>query len=124
MPRTKPTTVSDYIKAAPKEARRTLREIRAILRDVAPNAKETLKWGSPVFEEERILFAYRAFKSHLNLMLTHPAMKPFGKDLRAYTTGNDTIQFPHHQPLPKALIRKMAAFRVKQVREEDARWRY
>jgi uncharacterized protein YdhG (YjbR/CyaY superfamily) len=124
MPRTKPTTVSDYIKAAPKEARRTLREIRAILRDVAPNAKETLKWGSPVFEEERILFAYRAFKSHLNLMLTHPAMKPFGKDLRAYTTGNDTIQFPYHQPLPKALIRKMAAFRVKQVREEDARWRY
>ena len=124
MSRTKPRTVSDYIKAAPKEARRTLREIRTILKKVAPNATETLKWGSPVFAEERILFAYRAFKSHLNFMPTHPAMEPFRKDLKEYTTGNDTIQFPYHQPLPKALIRKIAAFRMKQVREEGARWRH
>lgn len=124
MPRAKPTTVSEYIKAAPKEARTTLREIRAVLQKVAPNATETLKWGSPVFEERRILFAYRAFRSHLNLMVTHPAMEPFGRELKKFKTGNDTIQFPYDEPLPKALIRKIAAFRMKQVREEDARWRY
>jgi uncharacterized protein YdhG (YjbR/CyaY superfamily) len=124
MPRTKPTTVSDYIKAAPKEARRTLREIRTILKKVAPNATETLKWGSPVFEEKRILFAFTAFRSHLNFMPTHPAMKPFKKELAEYITGKDTIQFPYNKPLPKVLIRKIAAFRVKQVREKDARWMY
>lgn len=124
MPRAKPTTVTEYIKAAPKEAQKTLREIRALLKKVAPKATETLKWGSPVFEAKRILFSYTAYKSHLNFMPTHPAMVPFRKELERYPTGKDTIQFSYDQPLPKALIRKIAAFRVKQVREEDARWMY
>ena len=124
MPKIKPKTVTEYINAAPKQGQRKLREIRAILKKAAPKAKETLKWGSPVLEDKRILFAYSAFKSHLNFMPTGPAMVPFKKELAKYTTGKDTIQFPYDKPLPKALIRKIAAFRVKQVREKDARWMY
>ena len=122
MPKTKPTTVDEYINAAPEEAKEKLREIRAILKKVAPNATETLKWGSPVFEEKRILFAYTAFKSHLNFMPTHSSMIPFKDELAEYTTGKDTIQFPYNKPLPKTLIRKIATFRAKDVRENDARW--
>ena len=122
MPKSKPTTVTEYINSAPKEARQKLLEMRAILKTVAPNATEALKWGSPVFEEKRILFAYAAYKSHLNFMPTHSAMEPFKKELAAYTTGKDTIQFPYDKPLPKMLIRKIAAFRAKEVREKDARW--
>ena len=122
MPKVRPATVAEYIDAAPPQARRRLREIRAILKQVAPNATESLKWGSPVFEERRILFAYSAFRSHLNFMPTHSALKPFQQELAAYATGKDTIQFPYDDPLPKGLIRKIAAFRVKEVRERDARW--
>ena len=122
MPKAKPTTVTEYILAAPKEAQKKLHEIRAILKKVAPNATETLKWGSPVFEEKRILFAYTAHKSHLNFMPTNSALAPFRKELEAYTTGKDTIQFRYDKPLPKALIRRIAAFRARDVRENDARW--
>ena len=122
MPTNKPTTVTEYINAAPKEAQKKLREMREILKKVVPNAKESLKWGSPVFEEKRILFAYAAFKSHLNFMPTHSAMEPFKEELAKYTTGKDTIQFPYDKPLPKLLIRKIAVFRAKEVREKDARW--
>jgi uncharacterized protein YdhG (YjbR/CyaY superfamily) len=124
MPKTKPKTVTEYIAAAPKEARTKLREIRAILKKVAPHATEALKWGSPVLEEKRILFSYTAYRSHLNFMPTQPAMKPFKNELAEYKTGKDTIQFPYDKPLPKALIRKIADYRVKQVREKDARWMY
>jgi uncharacterized protein YdhG (YjbR/CyaY superfamily) len=124
MPKSRPTTVSEYIQAAPAEARPRLREIRAILKKVAPRATEALKWGSPVFEEKRILFAYSAQKSHLNFMPTGPALKPFRKELAAYRTGKDTIHFAYDKPLPKSLIRKIAAYRAKQVRERDARWMY
>ena len=51
-------------------------------------------------------------------------MKPFKEQLATFQTGKDTIQFPYHKPLPKGLIRKIAAFRAKQVRENDARWMY
>ena len=124
MTRTKPTSVTEYVDAAPMEARKHLRDIRALLKKVAPTATETLKWGSPVFEEGRILFSYTAYKSHLNFMPNGPAMEPFREELAAYKTGKDTIQFPYDQPLPKALIRKIATYRVKQVRTKDARWMY
>ena len=122
MPAAKPATVDEYINAAPKEAKEKLMEIRTILRKVAPNATEGLKWGSPVFEEKRILFAYTAFKSHLNFMPTHSSLMPFKKELADYVTGKDTIQFPYNKPLPKTLIRKIATFRARDVRENDARW--
>jgi uncharacterized protein YdhG (YjbR/CyaY superfamily) len=124
MSKPKPATVSEYIEGAPEEAREHLREIRAILKEVAPGATETLKWGSPVLEEKRILFSYSAHKSHLNFMPTGPAIEPFRKELAGYTTGKDTIQFPYDKPLPKALIRRIASYRARQVRENDARWMY
>ena len=124
MPKTKPKTVAEYIKAAPKEAQEKLREIRAILKKVAPDAKEGLKWGTPVLEEKRILFSYAAFKTHINFFPTGPAMKPFKNELAKYKTGQDTIQFPYDKPLPKALIRKIAAYRLKEVREKGAKWMY
>lgn len=124
MPKTKATTVAEYIESAPREAQAHLREIRSILKEVAPDATESLKWGSPVFEEKRILFSYSAYKSHLNFMPTGPSLEPFRDELAEYRTGKDTIQLPYDKPLPKALIRKIAAHRARDVRENDARWMY
>jgi uncharacterized protein YdhG (YjbR/CyaY superfamily) len=118
----KSQTVAEYIAAAPKEGRKNLREIYAILKKVAPEAKEAIKWGSPVFEEKRILFAFAAFKSHLNFAPTPSAMKPFRKALAKYKTGKGSISFPYDEPLPKALIRRIAVYRAKELREKDARW--
>jgi uncharacterized protein YdhG (YjbR/CyaY superfamily) len=122
MKKPKVRTVADYIQAAPPVARKRLRELRAILKSVAPKAKELIKWGAPVFEEKRILFAYPAYKSHINFMPTRRSLGSFKKELKKYTHGQDTIQFPYDKPLPKALIRKIAAHRAKDVREKDARW--
>ena len=124
MRKPRPTTVAEYIDMAPRQAQAKLRGLRAILKKVAPRAKETLKWGSPVFEEGRILFSFAAFKSHMNFMPTGPAMKPFKKELAKHTTGKDTIQLPYDKPLPRMLIRKIAAFRAKEVREKDSKWMY
>jgi uncharacterized protein YdhG (YjbR/CyaY superfamily) len=118
---TRPTTVSAYIDAAPREAQSKLRQIRALLREVAPGATEAIKWGSPVLEQERILFAYTAHRSHLNFMPTGSSLTAFKEDLVEYKTGKDTIQFPYDKPLPKALIRRIAKYRVRQVKE-GAKW--
>jgi len=124
MPKIKPSTIIEYIDSAPKEAHEKLNEIRAILKKAAPNATETIKWGTPVYEEKRILFSFSAFKSHLNFMPTHPALEQFKDELEGYKTGKDTVQFPYDKPLPAQLISKIAEFRVKDVRENDALWMY
>ncbi|MBI2429050.1 MAG: DUF1801 domain-containing protein [Ignavibacteriales bacterium] len=118
----KPTTINEYISTAPKEAQKMLRELRAILKKAAPKAKESIKWGAPVFEEEGILFAFTAHRSHINFMPTHSSLAPFKKELENYTTGKDTVQFPYDKPLPKGLIRKIAAYRVWDVKENGTLW--
>ena len=118
----KPKSVEEYIKSFPKEVQEKLREIRATLKEVAPNAVEKIKWGSPVFEEQRILFSYNAFKTHLNFMPTRSSLKPFRNELTEYKTGLDTIQFPYDKPLPKTLIKKIAVYRRNDVLENGALW--
>lgn len=120
----KPTNIDEYINAAPEAAKEKLHQIRAILKDVAPLAKEEIKWGYPVFVEKRILFSFSAFKTHLNFMPTQPSLEPFRHELADYKSGKDTIQFPYNKPLPEDLIRRIAAYRANDVRDNDARWMY
>jgi uncharacterized protein YdhG (YjbR/CyaY superfamily) len=124
MAKMKPTNVDEYINMAPPQAQNKLMEMRSILKEVAPNATEDLKWGNPVFIEKRILFSLAAYKTHLNFMPTGPAMLPFKDELSGFVTGKDTIQIPYDKPLPAGLIRKIAAYRLKDVMENDARWMY
>lgn len=120
--RTKPRTIPEYIRSAPPEAQPTLKELYAILKSVAPDAKEAIKWGYPVFEEKRILFSFSAHKGHANFFPTRSALEPFRKELEGHKTWKDTIQLPYGKPVPKPLIRKIARYRAKDVRENDARW--
>jgi uncharacterized protein YdhG (YjbR/CyaY superfamily) len=124
MSKIKPTNVDEYINTANPVAQGKLRELRSILKEVAPNATEMIKWGYPVLFEKRILFSYSAFKTHINFMPTGPVIKPFEKELSDYKTGKDTIQFSYDRPLPSSLIRRIAEYRLKDVRENDAKWMY
>jgi uncharacterized protein YdhG (YjbR/CyaY superfamily) len=124
MPTSKPRTIAAYIDDALPAARQHLRALYAILKEIAPEAKEDIKWGHPVLEEKRILFSFSAHKSHVTFMPTGPALEPFRDRLADFKLGKDTIQFPYDRPLPEALIREIAAYRVRDVRENDARWMY
>jgi uncharacterized protein YdhG (YjbR/CyaY superfamily) len=118
----KPKTVAEYINAAPKEAQKKLREMRACLRKTAPKTQESLKWGMPAFSHRRILFTYAGFKRHIGFYPTPSAVRAFAKDLSAFKAAKGSIQFPLDRPLPLALIRKIAAFRVKEEKDKDAKW--
>jgi uncharacterized protein YdhG (YjbR/CyaY superfamily) len=122
MARVKASTVAEYIKAAPTEAQPRLKEIRAILKEIAPKAVETIKWGAPIYEENRILFSFSAHKTHLNFMPTRRTLDLFREEVKDYKTGRDTIQFPYDKPVPKSLVKKIARHRAKDVRENDSRW--
>jgi len=118
----KPKNITQYINAAPKEARKKLREIRACLRQAAPGAEENLKWGMPAFSYHRILFTFGGFQHHIGFYPTSSALKAFAKDLSKFKTSSGTVQFPLDKPLPLPLIRKIAIFRVRESNEKDARW--
>jgi uncharacterized protein YdhG (YjbR/CyaY superfamily) len=119
----RPKTITEYIDAAPKEARKKLREMHRCIRKSAPGAKESLKWGMPAFSYRRILVAFAAHKHHIGFYPTPSAVKAFAKDLSKFATATGSIQFPLEKPLPLPLIRKITAFRVRESIEKDKKWR-
>jgi uncharacterized protein YdhG (YjbR/CyaY superfamily) len=119
----KPKTITEYIKTAPKETRMKLREMRTCIREAAPEAVESIKWGMPAFSHQRILVMFAAFKHHIGFFPTPPTVKVFAKELSKFKTGKGSIQFPLEKPLPLSLIRKITAFRVRESNEEDRKWR-
>jgi uncharacterized protein YdhG (YjbR/CyaY superfamily) len=121
--KTKPATVTEYINAAPKEARPKLREMRATVRAAAPGAAEGLKWSMPAYSYRRILVTFAAFKHHIGFYPTPSAIKAFAKQLSGYKIATGSIQFPLDKPLPLDLIRKITAFRVRESVDEDKKWK-
>jgi len=119
----RPQSIDDYIAAAPKDARKKLREMRSCIRAAVPGAEETLKYGMPAFCYKRILAIFGGFKHHIGFYPTAAAMKPFAKELSKFKTARGSIQFPLDRPLPLPLIRKIIAERVRQSIERDGKWR-
>jgi uncharacterized protein YdhG (YjbR/CyaY superfamily) len=121
--KTKHGSITEYINAAPKEAREKLREMRACIREAAPGSIEGLKWGMPAFSYKRISVTFAAFKHHIGFYPTPSAVKAFKEDLSKYKTAKGSIQFPLDKRLPLSLIRKITIFRVQESLEEDAKWK-
>ena len=120
----RPTTIAEYIRAAPLEGQPHLRRLYAILKSVAPKADEMIKWGNPFFVEPRFLFAFSAHKAHLSFAPMESGLAPFRKELEKHRTTKGTLAISYNKPLPEALIRKIARYRVQAVqkRDDDSFW--
>ena len=118
----RPTTIAGYIRAAPREGQPHLRRLYAILKSVAPEAEETIKWGAPFFVEPRFLFAFSAHKAHCNFAPTAAALEAFRKELEGHKTTRNYLQIPYDKPLPEKLVRKIAQYRLRNMGEGDAFW--
>ena len=120
----RPATIDEYIRAAPRAGQPHLRRLYALLKNVAPEAEETIKWGTPFFVEPRFLFAFSAHKAHLSFAPTAASLEAFRKELEPHKTTKNFLQVPYNQTLPEDLIRKIAEYRVKVVREreDDSFW--
>jgi uncharacterized protein YdhG (YjbR/CyaY superfamily) len=121
--KSRPQNVSDYIDSFPKDTQKKLKELRTLVKSSAKGAKEGLKWSMPAYSYKRIAVTFAGFKDHVSLFPTPSALVKFKKDLAKYKTSRGTIQFPLDKPLPKLLIKQIVAFRTKELREEDKKWR-
>ena len=119
----KPKTIGEYIKNYPTPEQKKLREMLQLVRQAAPKAQEGIKWSMPSLSYKRILVMFAGFKHHIGFYPTAAAMKAFAKETSKFKTGRGSIQFPLDKPLPKALIKKITAYRVKQAIEKDGKWR-
>ena len=120
----RPTTIPEYLQAAPAAGQAHLQRLYALLKEIAPHAEETLKWNTPFFVEPRFVFAFSAHKAHLNFTTDVEALEVFAKELAGNKLTKASLQVRYADPFPEALIRKLAKYRVKTVkaRKTDDFW--
>ena len=109
-------TIDAYIEGFPPETQALLQEVRALCREEAPGATETISYAIPTFDlNGRHLCHFAAFKSHLSFFPTGKGAEAFAEELKVYKGGRGTVQFPLGKPLPTDLIRRMVRYRVECV---------
>jgi uncharacterized protein YdhG (YjbR/CyaY superfamily) len=98
-------TIDEYIAAQSAAAQPRLRELRAIIRGIIPDARETISYGVPTFKFASGRVYFGAAKRHCALY--GMAMDAFADELRAYDTSKGTLRFPLDEPIPEDLVRRL-----------------
>ena len=118
---TKPNNIDAYIAGFPKDVQDILEQIRATIKQVAPEAAETINYGIPTFALHGNLVHFAAFKNHIGFYSTPTGQEAFQAELSMYKGGKGSVQFPLDQPMPLDLITKIVAFRAMENLEKAAK---
>jgi uncharacterized protein YdhG (YjbR/CyaY superfamily) len=110
--------VDDYLAKVAEPKRATLQKLRETIREILPDAEEVISYGMPAFRlNGKVIAGFAAFKTHL-AYLPHSGsvFDALRGDLPGYAWTDGSLHFPIDKPLPKALVKKLIAVRLKQVK--------
>ena len=113
--------VRAYLAALPPRPRRQMKEIRSIIRAVAPRATETFSYRIPGFRlDGKVFVYYAAFKEHCSLYpMGAKIRRAHAAALEGYKVSTGTIQFPLNRPLPVSLVKRLVRARAAEVRSRS-----
>ena len=100
-------SVDEYIAAQSSEVQPRLRELRAAIRSVLPDAHEVIAYGMPTYRFPGGSVHFGAAKRHCALYGT--AQDAFPDELRNYDTDRGTVRFALDKPIPEDLVRKLVS---------------
>jgi uncharacterized protein YdhG (YjbR/CyaY superfamily) len=108
-----PGGVDEYIADCPVEAQSQLNEIRAAIREVAPDAIETVSYfqipgySYPGYDYNG-MFAWFSYKQpNIRLHVRPPVIQDHEGDLGAYATTKSIVSFPLSKEIPMALVKSL-----------------
>lgn len=112
-----PRTIDEFIAGFPESVQEILEKIRMTIRESAPDAEETIKYGIPTFTLKGNLIHFSAYKNHIGFYPAPTGIEKFRKELSVYEGSKGTIRFPLDKPVPYSLIKSIVRFRVKENME-------
>lgn len=110
--------IDEYISKFPEEVQQQLQQVRAIIKNIAPQAIEKMAYGMPGYKTNgKPLVYFAGYKNHIGFYATPSGHEAFQNELSKYKQGKGSVQFPLDQPIPFELIEQIVKFRV----EENAK---
>ena len=112
--KTKPKTIAAYLAGTKAEQRACLKQLRKIIRAVAPTAEEGISYGLATFRlQGRPLVAFGAWANHCAFYpMSSATVAAFQAQLEGFEVSKGTIRFTPDKPLPTALVEKLVKARI------------
>lgn len=108
-------TVDKYIESFPENVQVLLRQIRAVIKENAPDAEEDFAYQMPAYRiNGKPLVYFAGFKNHIGFYATPTGHTKFEKELSGYKQGKGSVQFPLDKPIPLAIIASIVRFRAEE----------
>jgi uncharacterized protein YdhG (YjbR/CyaY superfamily) len=111
--------IDDYLDKLDEPKRATLGVLRQTIRSVVPDAEECISYGMPAFRlHGKVVAGFAAFKNHLTYVPhSGSVLGQLPKELKSYATSKSAVRFAIDKPLPKSLVKKLIAVRLKEIRQ-------
>ncbi len=104
--------IDAYISSHPPKVRAILKKIRSTIKKAAPQATERISYRMPAFFAPRTLIYYAAFKAHIGIYPPVRGDAALLKALAQYRGEKGNLRFPLDEPIPYALITRIAKSRL------------
>jgi len=107
-----------YLATLAPDVRKTVGQLRTLIRAAAPKAVESRSYGILGYKIEGRAFVYcGGFKRHVALYPVTPAMRrEHAGAIAPFQVSKGTLRFPLDRPLPVALIKRLLKTRVAEMR--------
>lgn len=109
--------IDDYLAELDEPKRSTLEALRRTILEAIPEAEEGISYGLPAFRVEgKVIAGFAAFKHHLSYLPHSGSVFPeLREELSQFKATTGALHFHVDRPLPKSIVRKLVAIRMKQA---------
>ncbi|HPJ21775.1 MAG TPA: DUF1801 domain-containing protein [Clostridia bacterium] len=107
-------SIDEYIRQFPAGVQDILNELRRVINENAPGAKEKISYQMPTFYLNGNLVHFAAYKNHIGFYPAPSGIEAFKDELAGYKWAKGSVQFPIDKPIPYDLVKRIVEFRVKQ----------
>ena len=110
-------SVDSYIAQFSGDVKVRLLQMRESVRLEAPEAEESLSYGMPAYKQNgKPLVYFAGYEHHVGFYATPNGHSAFKDEFAKYKQGKGSVQFPHSEPLPIDLVRRVVRYRREQVK--------
>jgi len=111
--------IDAYLVGLDEPRRSTLQQLRETILEIIPDAEQGISYGLPAFRVHgKVVAGFAAFKNHLSYLPHSGSVLPeLGDEVAGYGGTKGSLHFPIDRPLPKALVAKLIATRLRQISE-------
>jgi len=115
--------IEAYLAALDEPKQSTLRALRRTILEVIPDAEECISYTMPGFRVRgKMIAGFAAFKNHLSyLPHSGSVLSELGDEVASFTRSTGALQFPIDTPLPKSLVERLIAVRMRQAFPDEGR---